>query len=89
MFKGKIIAATNIAESSITIDGIVYVVDSCLFKLKYYDFRRDFESLVVTPVSKSAANQRAGRAGRVKRNYLIHKITLFFFFYNFKIILIK
>jgi ATP-dependent RNA helicase DDX35 len=73
---GKLIVATNIAESSVTIDGIVYVVDSCYVKLKYYDYNKGIvfyyliflgiESLVVTPVSKASANQRAGRAGRVK-----------------------
>lgn len=62
----KIIAATNIAESSITIPGVVYVIDSLHVKTKVYDSRRSLESLVVQPVSKSAAHQRAGRAGRVR-----------------------
>ena len=75
---GKIIVSTNLAESSVTIDNIVYVIDCCFVKLKYYDFYKDYESLLVVPVSKASANQRAGRAGRVKRidNY-------FFYFRNF------
>ncbi|PVD35122.1 hypothetical protein C0Q70_06403 [Pomacea canaliculata] len=62
----KIVVATNIAEASITINGIVYVVDCGFVKLKAYDPSSGVESLVVIPVSKASANQRAGRAGRVR-----------------------
>ena len=59
------ILATNIAETSLTIDGIVYVIDPGFCKQNSYNARTGMESLVVTPISKASANQRAGRAGRV------------------------
>lgn len=62
----KVIFSTNIAEASVTIDGIVYVVDSGFVKLRAFDPRTGIESLTATPVSKAAASQRAGRAGRTK-----------------------
>jgi pre-mRNA-splicing factor ATP-dependent RNA helicase DHX16 len=61
----KVILATNIAETSLTIEGIVYVIDSGLVKQTSFNPRTGMESLVVTPVSKASANQRAGRAGRM------------------------
>lgn len=60
----KVVLATNIAETSLTIDGIVYVIDSGYVKQNEYNPRTGMESLVVTPISRAAANQRAGRAGR-------------------------
>lgn len=62
----KIIVATNIAETSLTIDGVVYVVDPGLFKQKLYNPRTHAESLLVSPISKASAMQRAGRAGRTQ-----------------------
>ena len=62
----KIILATNIAETSITINGIGYVIDSGFCKQMCYDPRTGLETLAVTPISKANANQRAGRAGRVR-----------------------
>eukprot|EP00049_Salpingoeca_infusionum_P027460 m.32573 g.32573 ORF g.32573 m.32573 type:complete len:729 (+) comp9527_c1_seq2:195-2381(+) len=62
----KIIISTNIAEASVTIDGIVYVIDCGFVKLKGYDPDSGVESLVVAPISKASAQQRAGRAGRVR-----------------------
>jgi pre-mRNA-splicing factor ATP-dependent RNA helicase DHX15/PRP43 len=62
----KVVVATNIAETSLTIDGIVYVVDPGFSKQKVYNPRIRVESLLVTPVSKASATQRAGRAGRTK-----------------------
>ncbi|KAI0101837.1 P-loop containing nucleoside triphosphate hydrolase protein [Nemania sp. FL0031] len=62
----KVIVSTNIAEASVTIDGIVYVIDSGFVKLRAFDPRTGIESLTVTPVSKASAAQRAGRAGRTK-----------------------
>ena len=61
----KVIVATNIAETSITIDGIAYVVDAGFGKQKSYNPRNGMEALVITPISKASAKQRAGRAGRV------------------------
>lgn len=63
----KIIIATNIAESSVTVDGVVYVIDSGFFKVKYFDYLKDAEALLTIPVSKANALQRAGRAGRTRR----------------------
>jgi ATP-dependent RNA helicase DHX8/PRP22 len=62
----KVVIATNIAEASITVDGIVYVVDPGFVKQKAYDPKLGMDSLVVTPISQAQANQRAGRAGRTK-----------------------
>lgn len=56
--------ATNIAETSLTIDGIYYVVDPGFVKQKIYNPKSGMDSLVVTPISQAAAQQRAGRAGR-------------------------
>ncbi|XP_059163532.1 probable ATP-dependent RNA helicase DHX35 [Physella acuta] len=62
----KIVVATNIAETSLTIPGITYVVDAGFVKLKAYNPKSGIESLVIVPVSQASANQRAGRAGRVR-----------------------
>ena len=62
----KIVVSTNVAETSITIDGIVYVIDSGYSKQKVYNPRLRMESLLVSPISKANAKQRAGRAGRTK-----------------------
>ena len=62
----KVIVATNIAETSLTIDGIVYVVDPGFSKHKVYSPRIRIESLLVSPISKASAQQRAGRAGRTR-----------------------
>ena len=56
--------ATNIAETSLTIDGIYYVVDPGFVKQKVYNSKTGMDSLVVTPISQAQAKQRAGRAGR-------------------------
>lgn len=61
----KVVLATNIAETSLTIDGIVYVIDPGFVKENVYNPRTGMESLVVSPISRASANQRAGRAGRV------------------------
>ena len=50
----KVVVATNIAETSITIDNIAYVIDSCYVKVKWFDPSTNMESLVVIPASKSA-----------------------------------
>ena len=61
----KVVLATNIAETSLTIDGIIYVIDAGFAKQNSFNPRTGMESLIVTPISRAAANQRAGRAGRV------------------------
>lgn len=61
----KVVLATNIAETSLTIDGIVYVIDPGFVKENVYNPKTGMESLVTTPISRASANQRAGRAGRV------------------------
>ncbi|CAN6468953.1 unnamed protein product [Victoria cruziana] len=62
----KIVVSTNIAETSITIDGVVYVIDPGFAKQKVYNPRVRVESLLVSPISKASAHQRAGRAGRTQ-----------------------
>ena len=62
----KCIISTNIAETSLTIDGIVYVVDPGFSKQKIYNPRIRVESLLVSAISRASAQQRAGRAGRTK-----------------------
>ena len=62
----KVIVSTNIAETSLTIDGVVYVVDPGFSKQKMYNPRIRIESLLVSPIAKSSAQQRAGRAGRTR-----------------------
>jgi len=60
----KVVVATNIAETSLTIEGIKYVIDCGYYKLKVFNPRMGMDSLQVTPVSQANARQRAGRAGR-------------------------
>ncbi|CAG8652276.1 2731_t:CDS:10, partial [Ambispora leptoticha] len=61
----KVIIATNIAEASITIEGIVYVIDCGFVKIRAYNPKTGMESLTITSISKASAQQRAGRAGRI------------------------
>ena len=62
----KIIVSTNIAEASVTIDGIVFVIDCGFVKLRAFNPTTGIETLTATPVSKASATQRSGRAGRTK-----------------------
>ncbi|PWA85819.1 ATP-dependent RNA helicase [Artemisia annua] len=62
--KRKVVVATNIAEASLTIDGIFYVIDPGFGKQNVYNPKLGLESHVVTPISQASAKQRAGRAGR-------------------------
>ncbi|MFP3089093.1 ATP-dependent RNA helicase [Treponema sp. TIM-1] len=64
--KIKVVISTNIAETSVTIDGITTVIDSGLAKLNYYNPRTFTASLIEGPVSKASGNQRKGRAGRTR-----------------------
>merc|ERR1719393_56798 len=60
----KVIVATNIAETSLTVDGIIYVIDTGYCKMKVFNPKMGMDSLQVTPISQANANQRRGRAGR-------------------------
>ena len=62
----KVVVSTNVAETSLTIDGIVYVVDPGFSKQKVFNPRIRVESLLVSPISRASAKQRAGRAGRTR-----------------------
>ncbi|ONB89550.1 ATP-dependent helicase [Burkholderia pseudomallei] len=61
----RIVLATNVAETSLTVPGIRYVVDTGLARVKRYSYRNKVEQLQIEPISQAAANQRAGRCGRV------------------------
>ncbi|KAI5991285.1 pre-mRNA splicing factor [Pisolithus orientalis] len=71
----KVIVATNIAETSLTVDGILYVVDAGYSKLKVYNPKVGMDSLQITPVSQANANQRTGRAGRTGSGYCYRLYT--------------
>lgn len=60
------VVSTNVAETSLTINGIAYVIDCGFAKLKVFDHRSGINSLIRVPISKSSAKQRAGRAGRTR-----------------------
>ena len=66
LFCRKLVVSTNIAETSLTIDGVVFVIDPGFSKQKVYNPRIRVESLLVSPISKASSQQRAGRAGRTK-----------------------
>lgn len=61
----RIVLATNVAETSLTVPGTRYVIDTGTARVKRYSFRSKVEQLMVEPISQAAANQRAGRCGRV------------------------
>ena len=67
----RIILATNVAETSLTVPGIRYVIDTGTARMKRYSFRSKVEQLLVEPISQSSANQRAGRCGRVANGICI------------------
>ena len=71
----KVVVATNIAETSLTVDGIMYVVDSGFSKLKVYNPRMGMDTLQITPISQANAGQRAGRAGRTGPGRAFHLYT--------------
>ncbi len=71
MRERKIVVATNVAETSITIPGIRFVIDTGLARISYYNPRTRTSSLPVRPVSRSSADQRAGRCGRVEHGVCI------------------
>ena len=67
----RIVLATNVAETSLTVPGIRYVIDPGLARVKRYSYRNKVEQLQIEPVSQSSANQRAGRCGRVANGICI------------------
>lgn len=71
----KCVVATNIAESSLTVNGIVFVIDSGYCKLKVYNPRIGMDALQVYPVSRANADQRAGRAGRISSGHCFRLYT--------------
>eukprot|EP01129_Flabellula_baltica_P016049 TRINITY_DN8387_c0_g1_i1.p1 TRINITY_DN8387_c0_g1~~TRINITY_DN8387_c0_g1_i1.p1 ORF type:complete len:668 (-),score=121.64 TRINITY_DN8387_c0_g1_i1:32-2035(-) len=71
----KIVLATNIAETSVTVPNITYVIDSGLVKAKVYNEKIGMEMLTVIPVSKAQAKQRAGRAGRTHSGFCYRVYT--------------
>ncbi|KAG8348737.1 DEAD DEAH box helicase Helicase conserved C terminal domain [Trypanosoma vivax] len=75
----KVVLATNIAETSITINGIVYVVDCGLCKQNYYNHKAMVEELRVLPISQASAAQRAGRAGRTQEGDCFRLYTTYTF----------
>ncbi|KAG2488343.1 hypothetical protein HYH03_013033 [Edaphochlamys debaryana] len=71
----KVVAATNVAETSLTLEGVVYVVDCCFVKQRAYNPLTGLESLLVAPLSQASAAQRAGRAGRVRAGHCFRLCT--------------
>lgn len=71
----KVIVATNIAETSLTVDGIMYVVDAGFSKLKVYNPRMGMDTLQITPIAQANSSQRAGRAGRTGPGKCYHLYT--------------
>ncbi|MEX8516971.1 MAG: ATP-dependent RNA helicase HrpA [Leptothrix sp. (in: b-proteobacteria)] len=67
----RIVLATNVAETSLTVPGIRYVIDSGLARVKRYSYRTKVEQLQIEPIAQAAANQRAGRCGRVANGICI------------------
>ena len=67
----RIVLATNVAETSLTVPGIRYVVDTGLARVKRYSYRNKVEQLQIESISQAAANQRAGRCGRVANGVCI------------------
>ncbi len=67
----RIVLATNVAETSLTVPGIRYVIDVGTARVKRYSWRSKVEQLMVEPISQAAANQRAGRCGRVANGICI------------------
>lgn len=69
------IVATNIAETSLTLEGVVYVIDSCFAKQRAYNPLTGLQSVLITPISRASSAQRAGRAGRVRPGHAFRLCT--------------
>jgi hypothetical protein len=70
----RVVLATNVAETSLTVPGIRYVIDTGLARVKRYSHRNKVEQLQVEPISQAAASQRAGRCGRVSGGRLLQAL---------------
>ena len=75
----KVLVSTNVSETSITIEGVAFVVDACLTKVKVHDSSLSLDQLMVVPASKASCNQRAGRVGRTKPGKCYRLCTSEFF----------
>ena len=73
--QAQIVVATNIAETSVTIEGVCFVVDCCFAKQTAYNPLIGLGSLLVAPVSRASAAQRAGRAGRIRPGHCFRLCT--------------
>jgi ATP-dependent helicase HrpA len=71
----RIVLATNVAETSLTVPGIRYVIDTGLARVKRYSYRNKVEQLQIEKISQAAARQRAGRCGRVSAGVCIRCTT--------------
>ena len=71
----RIVLATNVAETSLTVPGIKYVIDPGTARISRYSFRTKVQRLPIEPVSQASANQRKGRCGRVSEGVSIRKMT--------------
>lgn len=71
----KVIIATNIAETSVTIPGVAYVIDCGFIKLKWYMAEHQMDMLMVVPASQATCRQRAGRAGRIRNGKVFRLFT--------------
>lgn len=71
----QIVVATNIAETSVTIEGICFVIDCCFAKQTAYNPLTGLGSLLVAPISRASAAQRAGRAGRLRPGHCFRLCT--------------
>jgi Helicase conserved C-terminal domain len=71
----RVIYSTNLAETSVTIEGVVYVVDALHSRQSVYDPLVDMNAQAVAPISRAAATQRAGRAGRVRPGHCFRLCT--------------
>ena len=85
----KVILSTNIAETSLTINGVVYVIDTGMVKQKAFNPRTQLDTLRVRPISRAQANQRTGRAGREAAGWCFRYLPPPFFLFCFLFFLLK